>query len=127
MNEDRPFSTVWMAPPHNEKENHKTIKSDNNQRGRIDHGWMKIFNSIRENDLLLLSKEKLTSEGKGSASKHSLNQNFNFSNADYSKICNFFNPDKGRILCLVSKRMKKNDAKLELKITYENDKKVHSL
>ena len=77
---------------------------------------MSIINSLKENDLLLLSSTKLSE----------INSLFNTENKSWKEIQDTFDPDKGIILWVVDKKLKKTESRIPLKASWDNSYKIHS-
>lgn len=78
---------------------------------------MGIVNCLRENDMLLLSVDKIDNP-------KSL---LNCEGKSLKEIQKIFDPNKGRVLCIVNKKWKKSEPRIPLRASCEIGYKIHSM
>ena len=110
--DEKPYCTLLMCLAINRK------KSDlDKKKLQQNKEWIKIMNGLRENDLLLLSKEHIKNP-------HSF---FNSDKIKKKGAHDIFDPNRGYILCMVSKKAKKNSERVSLKASSDFGYKIDSL
>jgi hypothetical protein len=94
-----------------------SFHSKDQSKSKSNFQWMIVVNSLRENDLVLISQNKI----------EDVKVLFQREGKTFKEFSKSFNPDFGRVLCIVGKKAKKADSRVQLKAIGEESYKISSL